>query len=106
MGEKVSQIQVSPEIERYVKNILKDVMYFLEGWCACSESALFSRAIAILKELGLLEEFKEKYGLPRDLYGIRSFLMDFIEFMKKKMPEIVEEIEDEAYGEDEEEEEE
>lgn len=98
--------KVSLEVEEYVKSVLKDVLFFLEGWCGCSEASLFNRAISILKELGLFEEFKKRYSLPRNLYGIKSFLMDFIEFMKEKCPELIEEIESEVYSEDEEEEEE
>ena len=103
MGEKVSQIQVSPEVEDEIKKVMKDVILYLENWCNCSETALFSRAIELLKKLGLLEEFKKEHSLPKTLYGIRSFLYDFLEFLKEKMPELYEEIEEEVYAEEDEE---
>ena len=103
-GKVEAQVRFEPEVEDEIKKVMKDVLYYLEGWCACSEASLFNRAIAVLRELGLLEEFKEKYGLPRNLYGIKSALYDFVDFVREKYPELVEEVENEVYAEDEDEE--
>ena len=105
VAEKKVQVQLTPEVEEEVRSVLKDVLMFLEGWCACSESALFSRAVQVLKKLGLLEEFKERYGLPKDLHGIKGFLYDFIDFLRERLPELYEEVEEEVYDEEENEEE-
>ena len=97
---------LSHELENEVKKVMKDVYFFIEGWCGCSENILFSRAIQTPKELGLFNEFREKYGLPRTIYGIRSFFINLIDFMKEKMPDLMEELEEEIFSEDDDEDEE